>query len=99
MIGRASGLTDHADAKSVSFTRVVDGQTVIETIDLERIMATGEGNVRLYGGEMILVPELDLEISIIGEVRSPGRYRIRPGERLLEALAKAGGLTDDADPG
>lgn len=98
VIGRASGLTDHADAKSVSFTRVVDGQTVIETIDLERIMATGEGNVRLYGGEMILVPELDLEISIIGEVRSPGRYRIRPGERLLEALAKAGGLTDDADP-
>lgn len=50
VIGRASGLTDHADAKSVSFTRVVDGQTVIETIDLERIMATGEGNVRLYGG-------------------------------------------------
>ena len=65
-------------------------------------MATGEATSACTA-EMILVPELDLEISIIGEVRSPGRYRIRPGERLLEALAKAGGLTTmpilaDADP-
>lgn len=98
VIGQARGLTEKADARSVSFTRIVDGQTMIETIDLEKIMTTGEGNIRLTGGEMILVPELNLEISIIGEVRAPGRYRIRPGERLLEALAKAGGLTEDADP-
>lgn len=98
VIGQARGLTDQADAKSVSLTRIVDGETVIETIDLDLIMHTGEGDIRLTGGEMILIPKLDLEVTIIGEVRVPGRYRIRQGERLLEVLAKAGGLTDDADP-
>lgn len=97
VIGRAGGLTERAAADEVSLTRIVDGTSVIEKIDLRAIMETGKGNIPLTGGEMILVPELDLEISILGEVRAPGRYTIRRGEKLLDALAKAGGLTDDAD--
>ena len=36
-------------------------------------------------------------IIVLGEVRSPGRYDLREGDGLLEALAKAGGLTPFAD--
>ena len=97
IIGQAGGLTALADAKLASLTRIVDQQTVIETLNLDQIMRTGEGDIRLSGGETILVPELNLDVSIVGEVRSPGRYRIREGESLLEVLAKAGGLTEDAD--
>ena len=97
IIGQAGGLTALADAKMASLTRIVDQQTVIETLNLDQIMRTGEGDIRLSGGETILVPELNLDVSIVGEVRSPGRYRIREGESLLEVLAKAGGLTEDAD--
>lgn len=98
VLAKAGGLTDRAAVAAVSLTRIVDGAASIEVIDLEPVMETGQGNVPLTGGEMILVPELDLEVSILGEVRTPGRYTIRSGERLLDVLAKAGGLTDDADP-
>lgn len=37
-------------------------------------------------------------VSITGQVRAPGAYRLLPGERLSEALIDAGGLTDSAYP-
>jgi polysaccharide export outer membrane protein len=36
-------------------------------------------------------------VSVLGEVRQPGRYELRDGEGVLEALARAGGLTPFAD--
>jgi protein involved in polysaccharide export with SLBB domain len=38
------------------------------------------------------------EIEIVGEVRFPGKYRIRRGETLRSVLARAGGLTTLAFP-
>jgi polysaccharide biosynthesis/export protein len=36
-------------------------------------------------------------VSVIGEVRTPGRFELREGEGMLDALARAGGLTPFAD--
>jgi polysaccharide biosynthesis/export protein len=36
-------------------------------------------------------------ISLLGEVRAPGRFELREGEGILEALARGGGLTPFAD--
>lgn len=33
-------------------------------------------------------------IAVAGEVRTPGRYELHPGDGLLQALALAGGLTE-----
>jgi polysaccharide biosynthesis/export protein len=38
-----------------------------------------------------------LAISVLGEVQTPGRYELRDGEGVLEALARAGGLSPFAD--
>jgi polysaccharide biosynthesis/export protein len=35
-------------------------------------------------------------VSVLGEVRTPGMYTVRPGEGVLHALAKAGGLSQFA---
>jgi polysaccharide export outer membrane protein len=35
-------------------------------------------------------------VTVIGEVKTPGRYDIREGDGVLETLARAGGLTDFA---
>lgn len=35
-------------------------------------------------------------VTVIGEVKTPGRYEIRDGDGVLETLARAGGLTDFA---
>lgn len=37
-------------------------------------------------------------VTVIGEVQQPGRYPVEGGESVLHLLAKAGGLTDFADP-
>ncbi|MFO7180268.1 MAG: polysaccharide biosynthesis/export family protein [Pseudomonadota bacterium] len=37
-------------------------------------------------------------VSVLGEVRTPGRYELKDGEGVLDALARAGGLTPFADP-
>lgn len=36
-------------------------------------------------------------VSVLGEVRNPGRFELADGEGMLDALARAGGLTPFAD--
>ena len=61
-------------------------------------------NIRLKDGDVLSVPELpgwkDLgaSITVKGEVRNPGVYGIRPGERLSSVLKRAGGLLPTAYP-
>ncbi|PMX85989.1 capsule biosynthesis protein, partial [Pseudomonas sp. GW460-C3] len=37
-------------------------------------------------------------ITISGEVAKPGRYYVKPGTRLADVVAQAGGLSADAFP-
>jgi polysaccharide export outer membrane protein len=39
-----------------------------------------------------------VSVGVLGEVRTPGRYELRSNEGVLDALARAGGLTPFADP-
>jgi polysaccharide export outer membrane protein len=45
------------------------------------------------GGDRLVVPPAEL-FYIQGEVTAPGKYRIDPGMTVLEAITKAGGLTE-----
>ncbi len=47
----------------------------------------------LVGGDSLVVPRAD-RFSIEGEVTSPGRYRIEPGMTVMQAIARAGGITE-----
>lgn len=45
------------------------------------------------GGDRLIVPPADL-VYIEGEVAKPGKYRIEPGMTVLDAITRAGGVTD-----
>ena len=61
-------------------------------------------NVPLHNGDVLTIRELsgwnDLGASITlkGEVKHPGTYGIRPGERLSSIIERAGGFQPDAYP-
>jgi polysaccharide biosynthesis/export protein len=46
----------------------------------------------LLGGDSLIVPRAE-QFSIEGEVTTPGRYRIEPGMTVIQAIARAGGIT------
>lgn len=94
------------EAELTRYTVVDDGLRVVETrkIDLRAIL-DGDQSADLalepydYVG-ITQVPEWQSAwtVSIEGEVRFPGSYRVGRGETLREVLQRAGGLTGSAFP-
>src|SRR5690606_9966855 len=57
-------------------------------------------NVRVQPGDHLYVPpQLGSLVSVLGEVQNARVITYRPGVRLTQALAMAGGLTRDANGG
>ncbi len=63
-----------------------------------------KSNVNLHNGDVLTIRQLpgwnDLgaSITVKGEVKHPGTYGIRPGERLSSVLERAGGFDPNAYP-
>lgn len=55
--------------------------------------ATAPTTWALIGGDSLVVPRAD-HFSVVGEVTTPGRYRIEPGMTVMQAIALAGGITE-----
>jgi polysaccharide export outer membrane protein len=107
---RAGGnLSDAAYSHNAELTRYrnVNGdsrRTEQIRIDLDAVLR-GEpaANILLEPSDSLSVKELpewgDKEhITLVGELRFPGRYSIKRGETLHSVLARAGGLTEFAFP-
>lgn len=107
---RAGGsLSAEAYTLDAELTRysVVDGERrIVNVVDVDLAGALRKDAV----ADLVLepydylsisqVPEWDVirTVTIEGEVRFPGQYRVRRGETLNEVLERAGGLTDSAFP-
>lgn len=64
-------------------------------VDLVSLIKNGslDSNYLLNGGDIILVPEMDV-FYIYGKVEHPGRYRLERGMSVMQALSVAGGVAD-----
>jgi polysaccharide biosynthesis/export protein len=71
----------------------------IAWIDLRRLL-TGEDlslNVRLQRNDVVYIPDADDQlVYVLGEVKTPGAYQVTPNMSFLDALARAGGPSEDA---
>jgi polysaccharide export outer membrane protein len=99
MLTLAGGPT--ADAGQIAYVlRKPDPQSdpVRITVDLEELFDMGkfELNAVLRGEDIVYVPKAPL-IYVYGEVRAPGGYALRRSLRSIEAVALAGGMTEDAN--
>lgn len=65
-----------------------------------RVSLTGLGDPKdplstdaLRAGDSVFVPRAQ-DIYVYGEVKAPGAYRFEPGMTVIEAIARAGGITE-----
>ncbi|MDB5413170.1 MAG: polysaccharide biosynthesis/export protein [Rubritepida sp.] len=105
LLAVAGGVTDTADLSSIELAREPTEQT--SAIPLSRTLLDLRSRnfqaVRLSPRDGIRIPrgfgDRDSgPITLVGEFMRPGVYDIRRGERLSEAIARAGGLSPQAYP-
>lgn len=98
------GLTESAYALEAEVTRyeVANGQKrQISHLSVELGEAGAAANLALQAHDKLTIKRLpewseQLTAEVRGEVRFPGVYPIKRGERLSELLVRAGGLTEQA---
>jgi polysaccharide export outer membrane protein len=110
LIRVGGGLKPSADTQMADLTRYqyLD-QTKLSGQHEDILLAAAikgdtQSNLQLHNGDVLTIRQLpgwnDLgaKIAIKGEVKHPGTYGIRPGERLSSVLERAGGFGPDAYP-
>ena len=110
LIRVAGGFKRSAAAETADLTRYSpseSGQSEGKHYPLNLAAAmTGDGNqdLSLHDGDVLTIPQvpgwndIGAVVTVSGEVKNPGAYGIRPGERLSSLLKRAGGLLPTAYP-
>ncbi|MFW6437890.1 MAG: polysaccharide biosynthesis/export family protein, partial [Armatimonadota bacterium] len=93
-IALAQGLSESAAPRWATLIDVEGRERRIDV--LEALQGRGEGGAAVISpGETLLVSAQFL-VTVVGEVGTPGRYPAEQGDRVADAFAAAGGLTEDA---
>ena len=108
LIEAAGGLTENAFLDSAELQRIVVDQkgfadTEIVDIDLGNRFSDGVDNPILLSRDSIYIRAIpnwnpDRSVTIEGEVRFPGTYKIGPSETITDLVRRAGGLTEVSFP-
>ncbi len=89
------GLTERADRTNALIVR--EGETTVR-VDLKKLLRDGDlsQNIVLHPGDVVVVAEAG-KVSVLGEVKSPSSFEVGEPITVLEAIARAGSITADAD--
>ncbi len=94
LLAQAGGISATGSDTIYIIRQDKDGKENRYPVDLKGL-ANGAGaipTIGLKGGDSVFVPKAE-QFSIYGEVQTPGRFRVEPGMTVIEAIAKAGGIT------
>lgn len=88
--------------KQATLTRcaIMRGRDKLIWVDLKALL-NGDPtyNLRMKKGDIVFIPDSsDTSIYVLGQVGKPGSYRLTPRMTVLDAIAQAGGPTEDAKP-
>ncbi|MDZ7385697.1 MAG: SLBB domain-containing protein [candidate division KSB1 bacterium] len=96
-LSAAGGPTPRGSLRAIQVYR---GDSLFATVDLYGLLTNRDPaqDILLHGGDRLYVPVLNKVAVVVGEVKRPGAYELRPdsSESLKELLELAGGLTDYA---
>jgi polysaccharide export outer membrane protein len=94
LLAQAGGVSESGSDIVYLLRQDKDGKEVRYPIDLKGLADSQRAipTQTLKGGDTVFVPKAQ-QFSIYGEVTAPGRYRVEPGMTVIEAIARAGGIT------
>lgn len=103
----AGGWTDRADLTHVKVMRVAGGRSVVEVVDLKKILhgEVGSGlgsDLTLTEGDVVVIPAgISNLVYVTGRVKKSGSYRLGDNEKLTAygAILQSGGFDHFADEG
>jgi len=94
-IARAGGFTLPEHDLRISVVR--GSRAVAEADTAEAFGANPKMNGPLQAGDVVKVDSIRvLPVTVSGQVKTPGAYELKTGDRLLDALAAAGGALENA---
>ncbi len=96
LILSCGGVTGTADLTRVKIMRMAGGKSVVEEVDLAKILAGGglNNDVSLVEGDVVTIPSGPVSlVYITGNVRHQGSFALKEGDHLSAygAILKAGG--------
>ena len=100
LITKCGGFTENANEENVTVIRKdPKGPQQIITVDVKKVFKEGDTkqNILIYKDDIIYVPKDERKVTILGEVSSPGIINIKGKMGILEAIAKVGGFTGEAN--
>lgn len=91
----SGGPTENGSFRAIELIR---GGKKIAVIDIYDFLMKGEiaNNLRLQDQDIIRLPVYQSRIEIVGEVKRPGIFELRPGESFKDLLTFAGDFTENA---
>lgn len=97
LLAQAGGETS-AGADTVDILRTGQGGTVQRLkVDLRGLAESGAtpeaAEITVRGGDQVYVPRAPI-VYVAGEVRTPGAVKLDPGMTVLQAIVRAGGVTE-----
>ncbi|MFN0085241.1 MAG: polysaccharide biosynthesis/export family protein [Blastocatellia bacterium] len=102
VITRAGGLPvggTGAEKAALARCAVFRGRDKVIWIELKNLLNGNDLtlNIRLRRNDLVYLPDSDDQsVYVLGEVKTPGAYRLTPNMSFLDALSVAGGPTRDA---
>ncbi len=88
--------------KQATLTRcaILRGREKLIWVDLKSLLNGDPAyNLRMKRGDIVFIPDSsDTSVYVLGQVGKPGSYRLTPRMTVLDAIAQAGGPTEDGKP-
>jgi polysaccharide export outer membrane protein len=97
-LAQAGGLPLLRPEQLLTRCAIIRGDKIL-WVDIARLL-TGDLslNIRLQRNDIVYIPDAtDTPVYVLGEVQTPGVYRLTPQMSFLDALTQAGGPTRDAN--
>lgn len=94
LLAQSGGVTENGADVVFLLRPDKDGKETRYPINLKQMVsgAAPTQTERLRGGDTVFVPRAD-QFYIYGEVTAPGKYKVEPGMTVVQAIARAGGVT------